>query len=101
MKIDVDAAILDENDEPLKDHQGPVTLGYVVRQALLANPPGDDRMEAAQRDALFALWLKVKTEPCGDFTAEEVALMKARVAKCCGTLVAGRSRMLLDAGPAA
>lgn len=104
MNVNLNQSILDLDDKPVPANdktKEPLSLGEVCVVALLAQ--GTDETlsgEAKSRHLGMALLLKssMKSDPLGtvDLSAEEIVLLKNRIAKFYTTLVSGRAWMMLE-----
>lgn len=101
MKISFDQFIVSLEGEALtregKDKQEvPVTLGYVVSNALLAPPPNAETAE--RKIALFDLAKLVHLGGEHDLTAEQIVLCKEKVNVAWSALVVGQALRMLEPG---
>lgn len=96
MKIDMTAALKAVNgDDLMGDDGAPVPLRTVVQNALLGTARGDDALDGP---AKLALWDMAKAAQ-GDeaeYSAEEVALIKSRIAKIYGAAIVGPAFSIID-----
>ena len=96
MKIDFTGELRNWRDEPIMYNDEPATLATACLEALLADRDGEraSGQEKAQRYAL-AMRIVGATEPVA-VTAEEIALIKERVAMAYGTYVTGLIWAILE-----
>lgn len=73
-----------------------VTLARVAANALVQNYPDEAGLAGDVKVKRFMLALKVTGAGELDLTAEDVAVLKERIAKAYGPLVVGRAWALLD-----
>lgn len=102
MKINFTQPILDQNDEPVKE--GPfVTLRSTCTSALFAQIQGDDGLDPFKRAELGCLGMEIMKNDEINVTAEDIAMIKARIGKIAPNLIVHRAFELLDpkAKPAA
>ena len=93
----LDAQILDLEDKPIVGPDTkPMTLKLVAIQAVLAQLPADQSLDQTKKMQMFMLSLKLNTGGVQDFTSEELSLLKDRINSAWGTLVYGRSAVILD-----
>lgn len=99
MRIDFSAILLNLNDTPLMQPPGadgaasPATLAWVASEALLR---ATDEKDGQKKYALYALAMKVGGGGEHELKAEDVALIKVKIAEQFGPLVVGRSFDLLE-----
>jgi hypothetical protein len=83
---DLDGTTLFRQDKP----ELPVTLDYVIRQALFAQYL-DEKAEWEEKEKRYKMALKVNENPKEvDLNAEEITLVKKLVGKAYGANVVGR-----------
>ena len=110
MKINFDAPILDLKGKPMMEKQAaensvngnqprfidvPVTLGSISAFALLAQKQGEKDVSGKEKASRFKLALRV-SEGEHDLKAEEVVLLKDRIAEVYSPLYVGRAWEILD-----
>ena len=93
MKRDLDQPLLDLDGE---DFEPPLTLGTVCYQATAGNTPFDSALQMDEKLKLYALAKKVHKGGEVELTAEDIALLKKRVAAGFGTMVTGRACEMLE-----
>jgi len=94
MKLNVEQPITDLSNMDIKDQEGPLTLKRVMLAALLAN----DQKPASDQEKFRRYELAKAVNQGGDVTlkAEDVALIKVRIATVFSTLVMGRAWDMLE-----
>lgn len=103
MIIDFGATIHNIKGEPMEDETGPVTLGRITTNALLADYPdehdqrGASTLNGEQKAKRFKLALLATTEAPADVSVEDMAEIKKLVPKAYGPLVVGRVFDILEA----
>lgn len=97
MKRNLEAPILDLDGKPLPDE---ATLKSVLFLAVTTPQKDDDRLDVKKKLELYSLAQKVHAGGEVDFTAEEIAALKDRVAKVfVHVVVVGRTFELLESDP--
>jgi len=96
MQVDFSAPILDLNGQPLVDDNGPVNLGVICLQALLANHDEDRNLSGLEKVRRFNLATEIHANKIVNVSAEDIALLKQLVARSFIVLVTGRAWALLD-----
>jgi hypothetical protein len=103
--IDFNTQLKDIDGQPLLDNiieaglpkQVPVTLARIAANALLQNYPDEANLAGAEKVKRFELAMKVSSaKKAIPLVAEDIALIKERIAKAYGPLVVGRAWQLLD-----
>lgn len=79
MKIDFSKPLLDMEDKPLSDNGRPVTLYSVSRTALFAAQK-DGQMDIGKAEKCWELYSKLNLLVPVDLKAEEIVLLKERIA---------------------
>lgn len=93
----LDTQILDLENKPIVGPDNkPMTLKLVAVQAVLAALPTDQGMEPAKKMALFNLSLKLTVGGVQDLSSEDITTLKDRINSTWGTLVYGRSVVILE-----
>lgn len=97
MKIDFSKQLVNLNGEPLKEDASnkPVTLGYVIVNALLADNPREP-LDGTEKLERYELAKAIYKGERNDLSAEEVVLIKQLVGKLLSTLVVGQIFEMLD-----
>ena len=90
--VNVDAPILDIDGKPVPD----LVAKKIMVDALLVSLEEDQRLPGEQKIKNFVLAQRISVGGHVDLTAEEVSLVKARVAKAFNVLATGRIWELLD-----
>ena len=94
MKRDFDQAITDLNNDPFQDK---ATLKSVVFLVLNTPLEGDDRIPLDQKLKQFTLLQSIHKGGVVDISAEDIAFIKTRAARCPLSLIAiGRLCELLE-----
>jgi hypothetical protein len=89
-------------DNVLKDNtQINTTLGLVCRKALLSTMPGEKNGSWEDQFKRHMIADRIERNPRCDITAEEITLLKERIATIYGPLVTGQCVELLDPAYAA
>lgn len=96
MKINVNQAITDLEDQPISQEGKVLTLRDVIQGALLNQLRRDEAdMTAEKKVKAFNLALAVKSEEV-DLQAEDISFIKTRIGLGYSALVVGRAFNLLD-----
>ncbi|MDE2343054.1 MAG: hypothetical protein KGL63_06625 [Betaproteobacteria bacterium] len=96
MKRNLDAPLIDLEGKPFEDGS---TLRTVCFNAVVANFPDDANLKPEDKLRLYGLAKKIYPGGNVDFSAEDLTLIKARVAKSYSSLVMGVIYEMLDADP--
>lgn len=92
MQIDFTQPILNEKNEPYPD----LTLRSVCVAACLAPLKGDESLPVEKKSAIGLLALQIQHSDSLDLRAEQVAMLKGRIAIIFANLVVYRAVGLLD-----
>lgn len=87
---------VNKDDTPIK-----TTLGSVCRKALLSQVHGEQNGTWEDQFRRHMIADRIQNNPRCDLTAEEITLLKERIARIYGPLVTGQCVELLDPGYAA
>ena len=104
MRVNVEAAITDLNGETVQASvvtpgaDGPLTLGRVSVHALLVERPME-KTSGEEKLQRFRIAARVHGGGEVDLTAEEIALIKARIGSVFLPLIVGRAYALLEGEP--
>lgn len=98
MQINFDAVLRSLDGEALLDGEKKVTLAMVACNALLATLKGDEVLSANEKLELFRLAQKASKGGLADVDAEQVTLLKKRIASSYGALIVGRSFEIIEGG---
>jgi hypothetical protein len=96
VKLDFDAKILNLKNEPLKESDDDMTLGSVICSVMLNVIPEDQNGTGQKKMQMFRMAQLASQGGEADVKAEDIVLLKDRVAKMCGALIVGRVYDLLD-----
>lgn len=104
MKIDLKAPICDRAGAPIKNDEITLDLKTALLAALDAQLPSEQgpghRVEAGHKIRLYKLGMAIFEAETIDLPAEDITLLKARVAEAYAPLVVGRVFDLIDPAPA-
>lgn len=102
MKRNFDAILKTLDGEDFKaDGAAPLTLKKVCIGAIGAALPGDEQMDGERKFGLYKLADRINKGGLVDVTAEEIATLKARIAKSYTVFAIGAAYTLLEAEPVA
>lgn len=102
MKRNFDAILKTLDGEDFKVENGaPLTLKKVCIGALGGALPGDDQMDGERKFGLYKLADRINKGGLVDVTAEEIAALKARIARSYTVFAIGAAYTLLETEPAA
>jgi len=93
MKIDVTQILRDLDGKPIDEN---ATLRKACLEALLSPLKGDENMQGADKQALFALADRVHAETSPDLAIEEWAKIKDRIGRAYPPLIVGRAYAMID-----
>lgn len=95
MKRNFDTVIKDIDGKPFAD--GTVTLKTLVITSIQIEAAGDERMPVTEKVDLFKIASKVVGGGDVELSAEEIAIIKARIGKTLKPIFVGRAFELLEA----
>lgn len=94
MKIDLNIAMLNENGESFKDNETLLTLGVIIKRALLT-PQRDD--SAAVKVDKFETFVKVSNSELEvDLSTDDIVLIKKCIGESFGQIIVGQTYRLLE-----
>jgi len=96
MRINWDAPITDLAGNEVKDGAKPVTLATVACNALIGVMPGDDKLSAKDKMALYRLAVSATDGGEQHLDVEQIVILKDRIANAYNALIVGRCFDILE-----